>query len=136
MKKISVLLISLLAATTILTACEKKEATPPAPPAAQQPAPAAATPAPADAMPVTPAETAAPMEAATSALPPSCEAYLAKINECVQKNANNAGTANMLQEQEAQLREIWTKEANKEALESSCQQATDIFTQNAAGMGC
>ncbi|GEM_PF-735185 len=150
MKKIATLLFALLAAIFVLTACEKKETAPApsAPPAAQQTAPAEAPPAtpepaPAETAPTDAAPTeAAPAEAApeadtnAAALPESCEAYLAKVGECMQKNANNPDTVNMLKEQEAQLRETWTKEADKDALDASCKQATDIFAQNAAGMGC
>ncbi|MDR1529169.1 MAG: hypothetical protein LBS40_01950 [Burkholderiales bacterium] len=127
--RLSILLVAMFAALTLLAGCEKKEAPPASPPA---PAPAAEAPA---AQPVPPPAAVVPAQA-SSALPEPCEVYLAKIQECVQKNANNAATADMLKQQEAQMRETWTQTADKETLGAACQQASDIFAQNAPGMGC
>jgi 3-oxoacyl-[acyl-carrier protein] reductase len=122
--------LAIIFAALAIVACSKKEAEPapaPAPtPAAEKPAESA--PAPAAEKPAEPAP--APQ---ASSLPAECEAYLSKVNACVEK-LGAAGDA--VKQGLETTREGW-KQVPQEALGEACKQATEQFEQQVSkAMGC
>ncbi|OZI32338.1 glutaconyl-CoA decarboxylase subunit gamma [Bordetella genomosp. 10] len=133
---------ALLLAATVLTACDKKDDKPAAS------APATSTPsttAPSTAAPATPApsstapSSAAPAPASTASagdVPAECDAYIRKVNACMDKlGANSPAVATFRQQLDA-ARTQWASVSDKTALAAQCKQSTDLFTQSAAQMGC
>ena len=150
-------LLAIIFSALAIVACSKKEPEPaptPAPaPAVEKPAEVAPepTPAPEPAAEVTPAQdispepaaeaptevapepAPAPEPAAATTLPAECEAYLAKVNACVEK-LGAAGDA--VKQGLETTRESW-KQVPQESLGEACKQASEMFEQQAGkAMGC
>jgi hypothetical protein len=94
-----------------------------APKPAAAPAPAPAAPAPVTA-------------AAAPALPAECDAYIARVNTCVDKiSAGNPAAATFKQQMEASKAQ-WAAVPDKTALANICKQANDAFNQSAQMLKC
>ena len=108
------------------TACKKEEAAP----AADAAAPAAAE-APATDAAAAPAEEAA----SASSLPADCEAYLTRVQACVDKAGSNPASDAVKQSLET-TRQQWAGISNQDALASACKMANDQFAATAASLKC
>jgi len=125
-------ILTLAASLAALAGCDKadKAATPAAPASSSTPAPA--TPPPSSTAP--PAAAAAP--AATASVPAECEAYVAKINACMDKLGSGNPAAAAIKEQLDAARTQWAAVSDKTQLAAQCKQSSDTFTQSASQMGC
>lgn len=126
-------LLIAVALCAALTACKKEEAAPAADaaaPAASAPA-ADATAAPAADAPAAPAEEAA----SASSLPADCEAYLTRVQACVDKAGSNPASDAVKQGLET-TRQQWAGISNQDALASACKMANDQFAATAASLKC
>jgi len=133
---------ALLLAATVLTACDKKEpAAAVTAPAVAAPAPASSTSAPSSATPSSPASGSTASGTATASassgdVPAECDAYIRKVNTCMDKlGANSPAVATFRQQLDA-ARAQWATVPDKTALAAQCKQSTDLFTQSANQMGC
>ncbi|WP_233235080.1 glutaconyl-CoA decarboxylase subunit gamma [Bordetella sp. LUAb4] len=139
---------ALLLAATVLTACDKKEpAAAVTAPAVAASAPASSASAPSSAAPAstgsgtsvgTPAGAPLGATASTSGgdVPVECDAYIRKVNTCMDKlGANSPAVATFRQQLDA-ARAQWATVPDKTALAAQCKQSTDLFTQSANQMGC
>lgn len=120
-KKLSSMLIAMLAAAAMLGACAKKEEAAPAPAV--------------EAASATASESST--AAATDALPAECEAYIKQVNACVEKiGGGNAAVADTIKQQMEQTRASWAQISDKAALGSACKQSEDAFAASSKAMGC
>lgn len=126
--------LALAASLAALAGCNKSEE--------KAAAPAASTPAPAAPAPVTPApsstppSSAAPSAGATASVPAECEAYLAKVNACMDKLGSGNPAAAAIKEQLDSARAQWGAISDKTQLATQCKQSSDSFAQSASQMGC
>lgn len=127
-------ILALAASLAALAGCNKSED--------KAAAPAASTPAPAAPAPVTPApsstppSSAAPAAGATASVPAECEAYLAKVNACMDKLGSANPAAAAIKEQLDAARAQWGAISDKTQLAAQCKQSSDSFAQSASQMGC
>ncbi|MEN5066695.1 DUF5339 family protein [Achromobacter aegrifaciens] len=127
----TLVLVASLAALAGCNKSEEKAATPAA--TAPAPAPAApATPPP----PATSPSSAAPAAGAAASVPAECEAYVAKINACMDKLGSGNPAAAAIKEQLDAARAQWGSVSDKTQLAAQCKQSSDTFTQSASQMGC
>ncbi len=119
-------LLIAVALCAALTACKKEEAAP----AADAAAPAAAE-APATDAAAAPAEEAA----SASSLPADCEAYITRVQACVDKAGSNPASDAVKQSLET-TRQQWAGISNQDALASACKMANDQFAATAASLKC
>lgn len=130
---------AMLLAATVLTACDKKDGTPAAAamaPATAAPAPSAAAPATSAPSSAAPSATAPVATASAGDVPAECEAYIRKVNTCMDKlGANSPAVATFRQQLDA-ARTQWASVPDKVALAAQCKQSTDLFSQSATQMGC
>ncbi|RXN93474.1 glutaconyl-CoA decarboxylase subunit gamma [Achromobacter aloeverae] len=135
LRKRAAIAAALLLATTVLAACDKKEDKPAAP-AASTPAPSTSTPTPSTPSPssATPAPSSSTASAAD--VPAECDAYIRKVNACMDKlGANSPAVATFRQQMDA-ARAQWSGVSDKTALAAQCKQSTDLFAQSASQLGC
>ncbi|WP_088139711.1 DUF5339 family protein [Achromobacter xylosoxidans] len=126
-------ILTLAAALAALAGCDKVDkAATPAAPASSTPAPAPAAPAPSSTAP----PAAAPAPGAAASVPAECEAYVAKINACMDKLGSGNPAAAAIKEQLDAARSQWTAVSDKTQLAAQCKQSSDTFTQSASQMGC
>ncbi|WP_237709996.1 DUF5339 family protein [Achromobacter xylosoxidans] len=123
----------LAASLAALAGCNKEDKA--AAPAASAPAPAATTPA-APPPPATTPSTAAPAAGASASIPAECEAYIAKVNACMDKLGSGNPAAAAIKEQLDAARAQWGAVSDKTQLATQCKQSSDTFTQSASQMGC
>ncbi|MGS1106698.1 DUF5339 family protein [Achromobacter anxifer] len=119
-------ILTLAAALAALAGCDKvdKAATP-------------AAPAPSSTAPSTPApSSAAPAPGAAASVPAECEAYVAKINACMDKLGSGNPAAAAIKEQLDAARSQWAAVSDKTQLAAQCKQSSDTFAQSASQMGC
>ncbi|WP_447918986.1 DUF5339 family protein [Achromobacter aegrifaciens] len=127
-------IMALAASLVALAGCNKTEE--------KAAAPAATTPAPAPAAPATPPppatspSTTAPAAGATASVPAECEAYLAKVNACMDKLGSGNPAAAAIKEQLDAARAQWGAISDKTQLAAQCKQSSDSFAQSASQMGC
>lgn len=120
----------LAASLAALAGCNKSEEKA-ATPAATAPA-APATPPP----PATSPSSAAPAAGTAASVPGECEAYVAKINACMDKLGSGNPAAAAIKEQLDAARAQWGAVSDKTQLAAQCKQSSDTFTQSASQMGC
>ncbi|RIJ00375.1 glutaconyl-CoA decarboxylase subunit gamma [Achromobacter sp. K91] len=120
----------LAASLAALAGCNKSEEKA-ATPAATAPA-APATPPP----PATSPSSAAPAAGTAASVPAECEAYVAKINACMDKLGSGNPAAAAIKEQLDAARAQWGAVSDKTQLAAQCKQSSDTFTQSASQMGC
>ena len=122
-------ILALAAAAVLMAGCDKKDdkaATPAAP----------STSAPASSSSTTPPAASTPAPSSSAAAPAECEAYVAKVNACMDKLGNgNPAVASFKQQMEA-AKAQWAAVTDKTQLASQCKQASDLFAQSATQMGC
>ena len=124
-------ILTLAAALAALAGCDKVDkAATPAAPSSSTPAPAA--PAPSSTAP----PAAAPAPGAAASVPAECEAYVAKINACMDKLGSGNPAAAAIKEQLDAARSQWAAVSDKTQLAAQCKQSSDTFTQSASQMGC
>lgn len=123
--------LALAASIGLLAGCNKSEEKV-APPAAST-TPAPVTPAPA---PAAPAPSATPPAAASATVPAECEAYLAKVNACMDKLGNSNPAAASIKQQLDSAKAQWAAVSDKTQLAAQCKQSSDLFAQSASQMGC
>ena len=119
--------VALAASVGVLAGCKNEEKV--APPAAST------TPAPTS--PAAAAPAASPSVASASAtMPAECEAYLTKVNACMDKlGSSNPAAASVKQQLDA-AKTQWAAIPDKTKLAAQCKQSTDLFSQSASQMGC
>ncbi|CAB3703407.1 glutaconyl-CoA decarboxylase subunit gamma [Achromobacter sp. ACM04] len=120
----------LAASLAALAGCNKSEEK-----AATAPAPAPAAPA-APPPPATSPSSAAPAAGTAASVPAECEAYVAKINACMDKLGSGNPAAAAIKEQLDAARAQWGAVSDKTQLAAQCKQSSDTFTQSASQMGC
>jgi len=121
--------LALAASLAALAGCNKSEE--------KAATPAATAPAPAPAAPATPPPPAtSPSSAAPASVPAECEAYVAKINACMDKLGSGNPAAAAIKEQLDAARAQWGAVSDKAQLATQCKQSSDTFTQSASQMGC
>ena len=82
------------------------------------------------------AVTSATSVAATSSSVPECDAYIDRVNKCVEKlGANSPMAANYKQQMDA-TKATWAEMRDKSVLANVCKQANDAFNQSAQLMKC
>ena len=130
-------ILALAAAAVLMAGCDKKDdkaATPAAP----------STSAPASSSSTTPPAATTPAPSSSAATPAECEAYVAKVNACMDKLGNgNPAVASFKQQMEA-AKAQWAAVTDKTQLAAQCKQASDLFAQSATrwaarndvGRGC
>ena len=129
-------ILALAAAAVLMAGCDKKDdkAATPAAPSTSAPASSSSTTPPAA---TTPAPSRRPP-------PAECEAYVAKVNACMDKLGNgNPAVASFKQQMEA-AKAQWAAVTDKTQLAAQCKQASDLFAQSATrwaarndvGRGC
>ena len=112
-------ILALAAAAVLMAGCDKKDdkAATPAAPSTSAPASSSSTP---------PAATT-PAPSSSAATPAECEAYVAKVNACMDKLGNgNPAVASFKQQMEA-AKAQWAAVTDKTQLASQCKQASDLF---------
>ena len=129
-------ILTLAAALAALAGCDKVDkAATPAAPAPSTPAPSST--APSSTAPSTPApSSAAPAPGAAASVPAECEAYVAKINACMDKLGSGNPAAAAIKEQLDAARSQWAAVSDKTQLAAQCKQSSDTFAQSASQMGC
>jgi len=123
--------VVLAATMAALAGCNKSEEKVAPPAASTTPAPTS-TPTP----PASPAPSATPPAASTASLPAECEAYLTKVNACMDKLGNSNPAAASIKQQLDSARAQWASVPDKTQLASQCKQSSDLFAQSASQMGC
>ena len=121
-------ILALAAAAVLMAGCDKttSAATPAAP----------STSAPASSSSTTPPAATTPAPSSSAATPAECEAYVAKVNACMDKLGNgNPAVASFKQQMEA-AKAQWAAVTDKTQLAAQCKQASDLFAQSATQMGC
>ncbi|WZB61256.1 DUF5339 family protein [Achromobacter xylosoxidans] len=122
-------ILALAAAAVLMAGCDKKDdkAATPAAPSTSAPASSSST------TPLPPRRRRLPRRTAT---PAECEAYVAKVNACMDKLGNgNPAVASFKQQMEA-AKAQWAAVTDKTQLAAQCKQASDLFAQSATQMGC
>ncbi len=119
----TLVLAASLAALAGCNKSEEKAATAPAAPAALPP-------------PATSPSSAAPAAGTAASVPAECEAYVAKINACMDKLGSGNPAAAAIKEQLDAARAQWGAVSDKTQLAAQCKQSSDTFTQSASQMGC
>ncbi|MDQ1763832.1 glutaconyl-CoA decarboxylase subunit gamma [Achromobacter xylosoxidans] len=119
----TLVLAASLAALAGCNKSEEKAATAPAAPAAPPP-------------PATSPSSAAPAAGTAASVPAECEAYVAKINACMDKLGSGNPAAAAIKEQLDAARAQWGAVSDKTQLAAQCKQSSDTFTQSASQMGC
>lgn len=128
--------VALAAAIGVLAGCNKSEEKVAPPAASTTPAPVSpATPAPTTPAPATPAPSAAP-PAASSSVPAECEAYVTKVNACMDKLGSSNPAAASIKQQLDAAKSQWAAIPDKTQLAAQCKQSSDLFAQSASQMGC
>ena len=123
--------VVLAASMAVLAGCNKSEEKVAPPAASRTPAPTSTPTAPA-----APAPSATPPAASTASLPAECEAYLTKVNACMDKLGNSNPAAASIKQQLDSARAQWASVPDKTQLASQCKQSSDLFAQSASQMGC
>ena len=130
-------ILALAAAAVLMAGCDKKDdkaATPAAP----------STSAPASSSSTTPPAATTPAPSSSAATPAECEAYVAKVNACMDKLGNgNPAVASFKQQMEA-AKAQWAAVTDKTQLAAQCKQASDPArnrpprwaARNDVGRGC
>lgn len=126
-------MLVLAASVGVLAGCNKSDEKAAAPATSSAPAPAATTPA-----PTTPAPSATtpPATGATASVPAECEAYLAKVNACMDKLGSSNPAAASIKQQLESAKSQWAAIPDKTQLAAQCKQSSDLFAQSATQMGC
>ncbi|WAI82309.1 MULTISPECIES: DUF5339 family protein [Achromobacter] len=123
--------LALAASVGVLAGCNKSEE--------KVAAPAASSPAvPSTPVPSTAAAPAAspPIAGSASSTPAECEAYVAKVNACMDKlGSSNPAAASVKQQLEA-AKSQWAAISDKTQLAAQCKQSSDMFAKSASQMGC
>ena len=136
-------ILALAASVGVLAGCNKSDekAAPPAAsttpaPTATPPAstPPAATPAPTTQAP--PAASTPPTASTSPSVPAECEAYLAKVNACMDKLGSSNPAAASIKQQLESAKSQWAAIPDKTQLAAQCKQSSDLFAQSATQMGC
>lgn len=130
-------MLVLAASVGVLAGCNKSDEKAAAPAASSAPAPAATPPASTPA-PTTPAPSATtpPATGATASVPAECEAYLAKVNACMDKLGSSNPAAASIKQQLESAKSQWAAIPDKTQLAAQCKQSSDLFAQSATQMGC
>lgn len=123
--------VVLAASMAVLAGCNKSEEKVAPPAASTTPAPTSTPTAPA-----APAPSATPPAASTASLPAECEAYLTKVNACMDKLGSSNPAAASIKQQLDSARAQWASVPDKTQLASQCKQSSDLFAQSASQMGC
>jgi hypothetical protein len=122
-------MLALAASMGVLAGCNKSDEKA-APPAASTTPPPVTTPAPA----APPA--ASPPVASAATVPAECEAYLAKVNACMDKLGSSNPAAASIKQQLDAAKTQWASIPDKTQLAAQCKQSSDLFAQSASQMGC
>ncbi len=69
-------------------------------------------------------------------LPAACDSYITKVDSCVKKLGANNPMAGSFKTAMETTRSNWASIQDKEQLANACKQADDMFSKNAAAMGC
>lgn len=126
-------MLVLAASVGVLAGCNKSDEKAAAPAASSAPAPAATTPAPTT---PAPSATTTPATGATASVPAECEAYLAKVNACMDKLGSSNPAAASIKQQLESAKSQWAAIPDKTQLAAQCKQSSDLFAQSATQMGC
>ncbi|NMK47500.1 DUF5339 family protein [Achromobacter sp. Bel] len=131
-------ILALAASVGVLAGCNKSDEKAAPPAASTTPAPAATPPASTPPAATTPAPTATtPPTASTSpSVPAECEAYLAKVNACMDKLGSSNPAAASIKQQLESAKSQWAAIPDKTQLAAQCKQSSDLFAQSATQMGC
>lgn len=128
--------VALVALVGILAGCNKNEEKVAPPAASTTPAPTTPAAPPATSAPAAPPAASSPAGSASSALPSECEAYVTKVNACMDKlGSSNPAAASVKQQLEA-AKSQWAAVPDKTQLAAQCKQSSDLFAQSASQMGC
>lgn len=130
-------ILALAASVGVLAGCNKSDEKAAPPAASTAPAPAATPPASTPA-PTTPAPSATtpPATGSTASVPAECEAYLAKVNACMDKLGSSNPAAASIKQQLESAKSQWAAIPDKTQLAAQCKQSSDLFAQSATQMGC
>lgn len=74
--------------------------------------------------------------ASAAAVPVECEAYLAKVNACMDKLGSSNPAAASIKQQLDAAKTQWASIPDKTQLAAQCKQSSDLFAQSASQMGC
>ncbi|MBB1595971.1 DUF5339 family protein [Achromobacter sp. UMC46] len=124
-------ILVLAASVGVLAGCNKSDEKAAPPAASTAPAPAATPPA-----STPPAATTPPATGSTASVPAECEAYLAKVNACMDKLGNSNPAAASIKQQLESAKSQWAAIPDKTQLAAQCKQSSDLFAQSATQMGC
>lgn len=126
-------ILALAASVGMLAGCNKSEekAAPPAASTAPAATPPASTPA-----PTTPSAATPPATGSAASVPAECEAYLAKVNACMDKLGSSNPAAASIKQQLESAKSQWAAIPDKTQLAAQCKQSSDLFAQSATQMGC
>ncbi|MGE8639637.1 MAG: DUF5339 family protein [Achromobacter sp.] len=126
-------ILMLAASVGVLAGCNKSDEKAAPPAASTTPAPTATPPA-----STTPAPTATTPPTASTApsVPAECEAYLAKVNACMDKLGSSNPAAASIKQQLESAKSQWAAIPDKTQLAAQCKQSSDLFAQSASQMGC
>lgn len=69
----------------------------------------------------------------TAELPSECQAYLSKLNECINKVGSSNPTADSIRQQLEATETEWAAVVDKVELAAQCKQSSDLFETQ---MGC
>nr|WP_315528188.1 DUF5339 family protein [uncultured Achromobacter sp.] len=135
-------ILALAASVGVLAGCNKSDEKAAPPAASTTPAPTATPPAstppattPAPTTPA-PAATTPPAASASPSVPAECEAYLAKVNACMDKLGSSNPAAASIKQQLESAKSQWAAIPDKTQLAAQCKQSSDLFAQSASQMGC
>lgn len=131
-------ILALAASVGLLAGCNKSDEKVAPPAASTTPAPTAtppaATPAPTTQAP--PAASTPPTASTSPSVPAECEAYLAKVNACMDKLGSSNPAAASIKQQLESAKSQWAAIPDKTQLAAQCKQSSDLFSQSASQMGC
>ncbi|MFY0479043.1 DUF5339 family protein [Achromobacter marplatensis] len=128
-------ILVLAASVGVLAGCNKSDEKAAPPAASTAPAPAATPPASAPTTPA-PAATTPPATGSSASVPAECEAYLAKVNACMDKLGSSNPAAASIKQQLESAKSQWAAIPDKTQLAAQCKQSSDLFAQSATQMGC
>ncbi|MPT28594.1 MAG: glutaconyl-CoA decarboxylase subunit gamma, partial [Achromobacter sp.] len=87
--------------------------------------------------PTTPEPSATtPPAASAASVPEECEAYLTKVNACMDKLGSSNPAAASIKQQLESAKSQWAAIPDKTQLAAQCKQSADLFAQSATQMGC
>lgn len=131
-------ILALAASVGVLAGCNKSDEKAAPPAASTTPAPAATAPASTPPAATTPAPTATtpPTASMSPSVPAECEAYLAKVNACMDKLGSSNPAAASIKQQLESAKSQWAAIPDKTQLAAQCKQSSDLFAQSATQMGC